>query len=105
MTRSRARVGQSRSALYRAFADFGGVARFIRTRRLARMRLLLGRTSDGRRIGQIAFDCGFVSESDASRTFREAFGVTPGEYRSARIGDGATSGERSEIALWWDQMR
>lgn len=98
-------VGQSRSALYRAFADCGGVARFIRARRLARMRTLLGRPGEARRIGQIAFDCGFLSDSDASRAFREAFGVTPGDYRSGRITEGARVGGRSEIALWWDQLR
>ncbi|HVI27062.1 helix-turn-helix domain-containing protein [Hansschlegelia sp.] len=99
-------VGHSRSSLYRVFAGNGGVARYIRTRRLAKMRALLGRADDTRRIGEIAFACGFASDSDASRAYRAAYGVTPGEYRAARRrGPIAPSGGRSEIARWWDEMR
>lgn len=76
-----ARLKVSRSELYRAFEDMGGVARFIWRRRIEAARDALADPADLRRIGEIAFQMGFSSEAHFSRLFRQAFGITPSEAR------------------------
>jgi AraC-like DNA-binding protein len=70
--------GLSRASLYRLFEPVGGVASYIRTRRLARARQEL--TTPGledRRIGPIAYRAGFQSIPAFNRAFRAAYGQTP----------------------------
>lgn len=81
-----AALGVSRAKLYRAFAPLGGVASFIRGRRLKRS---LGDLFDPqqahRPIYEIAYKWAFSSESDYSRAFRRQFQLSPREARSARL--------------------
>lgn len=93
----RARFGLSRTALYEQFEKDGGVARYIRDRRLARaMRILAGLEGEGRRrISSVGYACGFGTEKMFSRAFRRRYGVNPSEvdagYRpQARLEYGAT---------------
>ncbi|MGV7032820.1 helix-turn-helix domain-containing protein [Methylobacterium symbioticum] len=72
----------SRTTLYGLFAQSGGVARHILTRRLERLRSALGRPSETRSVTTLTYDHGFTSESHCSRAFRAAFGMPPGRYRS-----------------------
>jgi AraC-like DNA-binding protein len=70
--------GLSRASLYRLFEPVGGVACYIRTRRLVRARNEL--TAPGlqdRRIGPIAYRAGFQSIPAFNRAFREAYGESP----------------------------
>lgn len=77
-------LGASRSQLYRAFERFGGIRKYILGRRLRRCLFALCDTSNaGRRIGDLAFDHGFVDEAHFSRLFRKAFGMAPGVARKA----------------------
>jgi len=76
-----ARVGMSRSRLYELFRQFGGVASYIQLRRVQRFRALLSQARDERSMAELAFVCGFTSESHASRTFRDTFGIPPGQFR------------------------
>jgi AraC-like DNA-binding protein len=81
--------GLSRASLYRLFEPVGGVASYIRTRRLARARQEL--TAPGledRRIGPIAYRAGFQSIPAFNRAFRAAYGQTP---RSTRKREGGGS--------------
>jgi AraC family transcriptional regulator len=39
--------------------------------------------SQGASVSDVAFDCGFSSESNFVRSFRRAVGITPGRYRAA----------------------
>ncbi len=79
--------GLSRSHLYRLFAPEGGIAAFIRHRRLGRAESLLRDPANARRtIADIAFDCGFVSEAHFSRAFRASFGLPPREVRNLGLG-------------------
>lgn len=73
----------SRSSIYRLFARLGGVRNYVRDRRLVRAFVALADPAQRHRaIGEIAFDCGFVSETHFGRTFRSAFRCTPGQARS-----------------------
>lgn len=102
-------VGVSRSQLYRQFAASGGVDSYIRRRRLRRS---LQALSDPRRahlrIGEIAYDTGFTDEAHFSRLFRQAFGRSPRDMRSATQGTGNQnldslpfpSGDGASFAEW-----
>jgi AraC-like DNA-binding protein len=76
-------IGASRSSLYAVFADEGGIARFIQRRRLERLRAALRRPHDGRTVAALAHAHGFDDESRFNRAFRAAFGIPPGQYRTA----------------------
>jgi AraC-like DNA-binding protein len=69
----------SRSTLYRLFEPLGGVASYVRERRLTRAHTFLSKSGQRRYIEQIANDHGFNSASQFSRAFREQFGYSPRE--------------------------
>ncbi|WP_162561300.1 helix-turn-helix domain-containing protein [Methylobacterium terrae] len=99
-------IGVSRSALYRAFEASGGVARAIRARRLARLRTLLARPDEPGRIAELAHACGFSSESDCSRAFKVAHGLSPSEYRRlGREESGPGALPSQSFAGWWNDLR
>lgn len=78
--------GLSRSALYRLFEPLGGVADYVRKRRLTRAYADLARTATSkvrRRITDIGNDCGFESGAVFSRAFRREFGFAPREMQFA----------------------
>jgi AraC-like DNA-binding protein len=87
-----AELGLSRASLYRLFAPVGGVGAFIQGRRLARVRSRLADPRPLHRLADIAFGCGFASESHFSRAFRARFGQTPREARAEALrGPGMTA--------------
>ena len=59
-----------------------GVAAYVQQRRLARVHALLSSTQDRRRIAELAFAHGFVSETHFSRAFRRRYGYAPREVRN-----------------------
>jgi AraC-like DNA-binding protein len=75
-------VGLSRSALYRAFAPLGGVADYIRARRLEAAHTMLENPAHDRFISDIASDLGFVSDAHFSRVFKERYRYSPRQVRS-----------------------
>jgi len=84
--------GLSRAALYRLFIPYGGVAKYIRGQRLKRCFAEVTEPSGAwKRIAAIAGDWGFDSEATFSRSFREAFGVSPREARRAAMAGGLSS--------------
>lgn len=87
-------LGLSRSALYRLFEPGGGVAVFIRDRRLQRLRAALADPADHRRVAEKAYACGFADQAQFIRAFRRAYGMTPVEYRAAML-DAAMQTPRS----------
>jgi AraC-like DNA-binding protein len=78
-------VGVSRSNLYRAFAPLGGVADYIRARRLETVHVLLENPTVDRSISAIASDFGFISDAHFSRTFRRRFGYSPRRARNGQL--------------------
>ncbi|WP_076999020.1 helix-turn-helix domain-containing protein [Variovorax sp. KK3] len=73
----------SRSTLYRLFADLGGVANYIKERRLARVHGILSGTRERQNIARLAEEHGFKSATHFSRAFREQFGYSPREATGA----------------------
>lgn len=76
-----AATGISRSSLYRAFADSGGIARYIQARRLEAAHVALGETDQVRTVKSIAFDFGFSSVPLFNTAFRRRYGYNPSHAR------------------------
>lgn len=74
-----AQFGLSRATLYRLFDADGGVASYIRERRLLRAMKLLGASGGRPRISSVAYATGFSDEKTFSRAFRRRFGFLPRE--------------------------
>ncbi|NVM41607.1 helix-turn-helix domain-containing protein [Ochrobactrum intermedium] len=75
----------SRSHLYRAFAEDGGVAKIIRDRRLDEAFKQLAKPSkQSRSVSQIAYSLGFSSGNQLLRGFRARFDMTPKEAQIER---------------------
>lgn len=72
--------GVSRPTLYRMFRRMGGVARFIRQRRLAAAHQYLRRRPD-LSITWLLYELGFASERQFQRAFQSEFGLSPSEWR------------------------
>lgn len=73
-------VGISRAQLHRKMKELTGIstAEFIRNIRMQRAAELI---EEGKiNITQIAYDCGFNSQSHFSTAFRKHFGITPSQY-------------------------
>jgi len=97
--------GISRSALYRLFAPLGGVAGYIRQRRLACAYRDLA-TGDGRgtRISEVAYRWGFESPAHFAQAFRSAYGHAPRDVRGqgpAAARDGS-EGRPDRTEAWGD---
>lgn len=79
-------VGVSRSRLYALFEPFGGVANYIRERRLRKALLELAQPNIVRRtIYDIALSAGYTSDTAFSRAFRERYGSSPNEVRNGAV--------------------
>jgi len=74
-------AGLSRSALYRQFEPLGGVAAYVRRRRLEAARTALLDPRETRTMAALAYDLGFSSQALFNRLFRDAFGHAPRELR------------------------
>ncbi|WP_049973888.1 helix-turn-helix domain-containing protein [Azospirillum sp. B4] len=103
----------SRSTLYRLFERYGGVRQYIRRRRLHRALMdLCSPASARRRIGDIAYDVGFLDEAHFSRLFSATFGMSPRAARAAaQRGDGGPlaalvpgGGGTQQLAHWLREL-
>lgn len=100
----------SRSALYRLFEPIGGIAEYIRERRLKLAFLKLASVSPGKgAVAKLAFGTGFSSEVTFSRAFQRRFGMSPSEaIRNTRAGTRlkATRGASSDNWMqdWLDNL-
>ncbi|MEO3998859.1 helix-turn-helix domain-containing protein [Mesorhizobium sp. CAU 1732] len=103
-------LGVSRTVLYQMFKTSGGVARYILARRLERLGNALRQRSETRSVSQLAFMCGFSSESHCSRAFRAAYGMPPGQYRNEatrekRVLSTPVGPAHSELDTWHAALR
>ena len=96
--------GLSRTVLYRFFNPWGGVARYIRSRRLRKScAAICENTFQQMSIGQIAFAYGFTSESHFSRAFKEELGITPSELRRSGANHLLKYQNHINSGLWGDR--
>ncbi|MDV3252681.1 helix-turn-helix domain-containing protein [Devosia sp. BK] len=87
--------GLSRSALYRTFEPLGGVADYIRDRRLNRAFLRLSSVGSNRGVvAKLAYMNGFSNEAAFSRAFRQRYGMNP---REAIIEAGRRAASKSDV--------
>tara|TARA_R110002110_G_scaffold261322_6_gene477139 strand:+ start:8589 stop:9641 length:1053 start_codon:yes stop_codon:yes gene_type:complete len=99
----------SRSQIYRIFAPYDGVARYIWERRMLRsLKMLTQPHSLHLTISAIAFECGYTSEAHFSRSFKARFGHPP-SYMRAEASDNqhhcdgssdTTAEDSAEFANW-----
>ncbi len=89
-----AALNLSRSGLYRAFGDSGGVLRQVQRRRLHRLRTLLADPGETRSIAALAAAHGLPDKSHFARLFKRAYGTTPGEFRARAL---AGRGELEDV--------
>lgn len=86
----------SRATLYRMFSEIGGIARFIRMRRLLAARQCLRRRPD-LGITWLLYELGFGSERQFQRAFQAEFGVSPSEWRErCKAAQDASPGHRAD---------
>jgi AraC-like DNA-binding protein len=101
-----ARLGMSRSTLYRLFGETGGVLAYIRDRRLIRAMRILVRGDGARplRIAQLAYAVGFADEKTFRRAFRRRFGFIPSEAGAYPHGMGEPQTGMSVLRSWFDNL-
>lgn len=71
----------SRTRLYELFEASGGVANYIRQRRLLTARAILADPSDTRKISEVGMAVGFESAANFSRAFTQQLGYSPSNIR------------------------
>lgn len=76
-------LNMSRSSLYRAFKDQGGIGAFIQKRRLQAVHALLRLPEEDRSIGELAEAFGFSRPSHLATAFRRNFGYSPARLRTS----------------------
>jgi len=98
------RLNVSRATLYRAFAPYGGVTRFIEDRRAQNAWVLLT-SSDDLSLGEIAARCGYPGRTRMVQAFIDRFEVTPDAVLSASEDDRATLHQQAARAMIdaWDR--
>lgn len=101
----------SRSALYRLFEPIGGIADYIRERRLKLAYLKLTSVGSSRgSVAKLAYTTGFSSENAFSRAFQQRFGLRPSEaIRNAEAGIRLKSdlgaNDDNWMQSWLDRLR
>jgi AraC-like DNA-binding protein len=99
--------GLSRASLYRLFEPIGGIASYVRNKRLDRAYQEIAAAGlANRRIGPIAYRCGFKSVAAFNRAFHETYGINPTQARSAasrtimRTAISSSSSDAGVLAKW-----
>jgi AraC-like DNA-binding protein len=95
-----ARFGLSRATLYRLFDAEGGVANYIRERRLLRAIRLLTQPGGRPRVSSVAYATGFSDEKTFSRAFRRRFGFLPREAASPHAVPRAGNENEPILTAW-----
>ena len=88
----------SRATAYRDFAPWGGLAAYIRARRIEALSERLSDRGDRRSLSELAAAIGFSTEARQSEAFLTRFGMRPGTYRRRIAAEG-------DVARAWRLMR
>jgi AraC-like DNA-binding protein len=98
-------LGLSRSAVYRLFESSHGVARYIKARRLTRIRAILLENRDPRTLATLAADFGFQSSAHFSREFHRQFGCSPSEMRAGRSLQAVPAGSDGSLGAFYRSIQ
>jgi AraC-like DNA-binding protein len=100
------RLGTSRTSLYRAFEQTGGIMHRVWEKRLEAIRTALEDPLETRSITRLASELGFKTLAHLSRSFRSRYGVAPREWRHTRVGYSALTFERSPALAhdWYERL-
>ncbi|WP_050401432.1 helix-turn-helix domain-containing protein [Bradyrhizobium embrapense] len=102
--------GLSRASLYRLFAPVGGIAEYIRSRRLHRALFdLAGSDGHNLRISEVARRWHLGTDAHFTRSFKTAYGITPRAARAAallgtRIDRTAADADSATISRWMREI-
>lgn len=99
-------VGVSRTVLYRAFQNVGGVMHRVWEKRLEAIRIALEDPLETRSLARLASEHGFKDPAHLSRAFRARFGVTPREWRQTRRPHGTRTFEQTpaQAHAWYERL-
>jgi AraC-like DNA-binding protein len=100
--------GISRPTLYRHFDEEGGVARYIRNRRLDRCFFeLAGAEATHGQVAAVARRWHFTDATHFGRLFRQRFGTAPSEYLATQTapGSGAPADQARIVNTWLEQFQ
>jgi AraC-like DNA-binding protein len=97
-------VGVSRRQLFYLFERHGGVATYIRNRRLAACYSALARAEDGKQISSVAYEYGFTNVSSFYRQFAARYGFRPGEARAAARSGQLPAREQATFLDWLQRL-
>ncbi|MBK0018751.1 helix-turn-helix domain-containing protein [Kosakonia sp. S42] len=90
-----AHVGLSRSRLYRLFEPAGGIANYIRRRRLTKVyRILQAHVGPKPLISDLAFRFGFSSPDQLARAFKRRYGFAPRDLANDALSSGVSPSAR-----------
>jgi AraC-like DNA-binding protein len=88
----------SRTRLYELFEASGGVANYIRRRRLLAAHAMLADPADNRKVAEIGLTIGFDSAANFSRAFTQHFGYSPSNiFKRNAPGDQALHGMKDNM--------
>ena len=92
--------GISKRYLHDLFRETGtSVGAWVRQQRLSRAKSQLTDPYDNRPISCVAYDLGFASQAQFSRSFKACFGVAPSDYRrQMRVASGIGSESPNPVA-------
>jgi AraC-like DNA-binding protein len=100
-----ARFALSRATLYRDFHHWGGLASYIRRRRIEALRERLADPGDMRSLAALAELIGFSSETRLSEAFLRQFGIRPGAYRQAVRAEHEMAAAMRKMREWQGVLR
>jgi AraC-like DNA-binding protein len=95
----------SRARLYALLEPQGGVAAYLRTRRLARAYAQLCAAGSVVPVKAVAYQVGFTSEAHFSRAFRRQYGCSPTEARAGESVAAPVPAEAAPADLWLHWLR
>jgi len=94
-------LGVSRRYLYYLFETHGGVAKYIKSRRLDACYRALANGTDQRLVSSVAYAYGFTNTALFSRQFKAQFGISPRDAREGTVpSSGAGPAEQDHFIDW-----
>jgi AraC-like DNA-binding protein len=100
-----ARFALSRATLYRDFQQWGGLASYIRSRRLEVLGERLADRGERRSLADLADLLGFSTEARLSEAFLARFGMRPGAYRTMTRHEAPVAEVMRHMREWQSVLR